>query len=159
MQYHFQSCRFDERISSFAEQKFGRDGIEVQTGCRVVNVNDKEITVKIKSTGELHAVPHGLVVWSTGIATRPVVRDFMEQIGQVLLNSMHFYNIVFPLLLHFFCVCPVSDQMLFSGFLLVMLLFPWVKITINYYICNLHKLGLLCVQGKRNVLATDEGCE
>ncbi|TKY48828.1 External alternative NAD(P)H-ubiquinone oxidoreductase B1 [Spatholobus suberectus] len=73
---------FDERISSFAEQKFGRDGIEVQTGCRVVNVNDKEITVKVKSTGELCSVPHGLVVWSTGIATRSVVRDFMEQIGQ-----------------------------------------------------------------------------
>ncbi|XP_061346706.1 external alternative NAD(P)H-ubiquinone oxidoreductase B1, mitochondrial-like [Gastrolobium bilobum] len=73
---------FDERISSFAEQKFGRDGIEVQTGCRVVNVSDKEITVKVKSTGEFCSVPHGLVVWSTGIATRPVVRDFMEQIGQ-----------------------------------------------------------------------------
>ncbi|KAJ1434602.1 hypothetical protein SESBI_05470 [Sesbania bispinosa] len=80
---------FDERISAFAEHKFGRDGIEVQTGCRVVNVNDKEITVKVKSTGEFCSVPHGLVVWSTGIATRPVVRDFMEQIGQVLLNSMH----------------------------------------------------------------------
>ncbi|RDX94214.1 External alternative NAD(P)H-ubiquinone oxidoreductase B1, mitochondrial, partial [Mucuna pruriens] len=73
---------FDERISSFAEQKFGRDGIEVQTGCRVVNVNDKEITVQERSTGKLCSVPHGLVVWSTGIATRPVVRDFMEQIGQ-----------------------------------------------------------------------------
>ncbi|XP_020209534.2 external alternative NAD(P)H-ubiquinone oxidoreductase B1, mitochondrial-like, partial [Cajanus cajan] len=73
---------FDERISSFAEHKFRRDGIEVQTGCRVVNVNNKEITVKVKSTGEFCSVPHGLVVWSTGIATRPIVRDFMEQIGQ-----------------------------------------------------------------------------
>ncbi|XP_027339746.1 external alternative NAD(P)H-ubiquinone oxidoreductase B1, mitochondrial-like [Abrus precatorius] len=73
---------FDERISSFAEQKFGRDGIEVQTGCRVVSVNDKDITMKVKSTGEVCSVPHGLVVWSTGIATRPVIRDFMEQIGQ-----------------------------------------------------------------------------
>ncbi|XP_027346646.1 external alternative NAD(P)H-ubiquinone oxidoreductase B1, mitochondrial-like isoform X1 [Abrus precatorius] len=73
---------FDERISSFAENKFTRDGIEVQTGCRVVSVNDKEITMKVKSTGEICSVPHGLVVWSTGIATIPVIRDFMEQIGQ-----------------------------------------------------------------------------
>ncbi|CAN1231773.1 External alternative NAD(P)H-ubiquinone oxidoreductase B1, mitochondrial [Linum perenne] len=73
---------FDERISSFAEQKFGRDGIEVQTGCRVVSVSDKEITMKMKPTGEVCSIPHGLVLWSTGISTRPVVLDFMEQIGQ-----------------------------------------------------------------------------
>ncbi|XP_030930151.1 external alternative NAD(P)H-ubiquinone oxidoreductase B1, mitochondrial-like [Quercus lobata] len=73
---------FDERISSFAETKFRRDGIEVQTGCRVLSVSDKDITMKVKSKEEVCTVPHGLVVWSTGIATRPVVRDFMEQVGQ-----------------------------------------------------------------------------
>ncbi|KAJ4729894.1 External alternative NAD(P)H-ubiquinone oxidoreductase [Melia azedarach] len=73
---------FDERISTFAETKFQRDGIEVLTGCRVVNVSDKEITMKIKSTGEVCSVPHGLVLWSTGLGTRPVIKDFMEQIGQ-----------------------------------------------------------------------------
>ncbi|KAJ7981397.1 external alternative NAD(P)H-ubiquinone oxidoreductase B1, mitochondrial-like [Quillaja saponaria] len=73
---------FDERISAFAEAKFSRDGIEVQTGCRVVSVSEKEITMKVKSKGEVYSIPHGLVVWSTGVGTRPVVRDFMEQIGQ-----------------------------------------------------------------------------
>ncbi|XP_022726942.1 external alternative NAD(P)H-ubiquinone oxidoreductase B1, mitochondrial [Durio zibethinus] len=73
---------FDERISCFAEQKFGRDGIEVQTGCRVISVSDKEITMKLKSKGEICSIPHGLVVWSTGIETRPVVKDLMGQIGQ-----------------------------------------------------------------------------
>ncbi|XP_015880767.3 external alternative NAD(P)H-ubiquinone oxidoreductase B1, mitochondrial-like isoform X1 [Ziziphus jujuba] len=73
---------FDERISSFAEQKFTRDGIDVQTGCRVVSVSDKEISMKMKSKGEVFSIPHGLVVWSTGVGTRPVVKDFMEQIGQ-----------------------------------------------------------------------------
>ncbi|KAL0560000.1 hypothetical protein IC582_000388 [Cucumis melo] len=73
---------FDERISLFAEQKFLRDGIDVYTGCRVVSVSDKEIEMKVKSTGESCSMPHGLIVWSTGIMTRPVVKDFMEQIGQ-----------------------------------------------------------------------------
>ncbi|MBA0630903.1 hypothetical protein Godav_002953, partial [Gossypium davidsonii] len=73
---------FDERISSFAEQKFGRDGIEVQTGSRVISVSDKEITMKLKAKGEICSVPHGLVVWSTGVETRPFVKDFMGQIGQ-----------------------------------------------------------------------------
>ncbi|XWS68581.1 hypothetical protein CRYUN_Cryun04dG0102600 [Craigia yunnanensis] len=73
---------FDERISSFAEQKFCRDGIEVQTGCRVISVSDEEITMKLKSKGEICSIPHGLVVWSTGVETRPVVKDCMGQIGQ-----------------------------------------------------------------------------
>ncbi|VFQ93821.1 unnamed protein product [Cuscuta campestris] len=73
---------FDERISSFAEQKFQRDGIEVLTGCRVVSVTDKLINMKLKATGENVPVPHGMIVWSTGVGTRPVVADFMEQIGQ-----------------------------------------------------------------------------
>ncbi|PSS05754.1 External alternative NAD(P)H-ubiquinone oxidoreductase [Actinidia chinensis var. chinensis] len=73
---------FDERISSFAEQKFQRDGIEVLTGSRVVNVSDKFINMKMKSTGDVFSVPHGMVLWSTGVGSRPVVKDFMEQIGQ-----------------------------------------------------------------------------
>ncbi|XP_009595715.1 external alternative NAD(P)H-ubiquinone oxidoreductase B1, mitochondrial [Nicotiana tomentosiformis] len=73
---------FDERISSFAEQKFQRDGIEVLTGCRVISVSDNSINTKVKSTGEHVEVPYGMVVWSTGVGTRPFVKDFMEQIGQ-----------------------------------------------------------------------------
>ncbi|XP_009761589.1 external alternative NAD(P)H-ubiquinone oxidoreductase B1, mitochondrial-like [Nicotiana sylvestris] len=73
---------FDERISSFAEQKFQRDGIEVMTGCRVISVSDHFISMNVKSTGEHVEVPYGMVLWSTGVSTRPFVKDFMEQIGQ-----------------------------------------------------------------------------
>lgn len=73
---------YDERISSFAEKKFQRDGIELRTGCRVVGVSDKDISVKVKSKGETLSIPYGMVVWSTGNGTRPVVRDYMEQVGQ-----------------------------------------------------------------------------
>uniref|UniRef100_A0A164ZI20 NADH:ubiquinone reductase (non-electrogenic) n=1 Tax=Daucus carota subsp. sativus TaxID=79200 RepID=A0A164ZI20_DAUCS len=73
---------FDERISTFAEQKFRRDGIEVLTGCRVLSVTESSINIKHKSTKELSSVSHGMVVWSTGVGTRPVVMDFMEKVGQ-----------------------------------------------------------------------------
>lgn len=73
---------FDDRISSFAEQKFRRDGIEVLTGCRVLSVTDKLINMKVKATGEGSSINHGMVVWSTGVGTRPVVMDLMEKIGQ-----------------------------------------------------------------------------
>ncbi|KAL2476805.1 External alternative NAD(P)H-ubiquinone oxidoreductase B1 [Abeliophyllum distichum] len=73
---------FDERISSFAEQKFQRDGIKVLTGHRVLSVSDRLINMRMKATGNDDSIPHGMVVWSTGVGTRPVVKDFMEQVGQ-----------------------------------------------------------------------------
>lgn len=73
---------FDDRISMFAEQKFCRDGIEVLTGCRVLSVTQNIINMRKKSTGELTSLSHGMVVWSTGVGTRPVVVDFMEKVGQ-----------------------------------------------------------------------------
>lgn len=75
-------CRFDERISAFAEEKFLRDGIDVQVGMRVMSVSDKDISVKIKSSGEVVSIPHGLILWSTGVGTRPVISDLMEQVDQ-----------------------------------------------------------------------------
>ena len=74
--------RFDKRITNFAEDKFGRDGIDVKTGYKVVKVSKDAITMQNPATGDI-AVPYGMAVWSTGIGTRPFVVDFMKQIGQV----------------------------------------------------------------------------
>ncbi|OVA20214.1 Pyridine nucleotide-disulfide oxidoreductase [Macleaya cordata] len=73
---------FDKRITAFAEEKFQRDGIDVKTGSMVVEVTDKAISTKERSSGEISSIPYGMVVWSTGIGTRPVITEFMKQIGQ-----------------------------------------------------------------------------
>lgn len=73
---------FDKRITDFAEEKFKRDGIDVKLGSMVVKVSDKEISTKVRGNGETASIPYGMVVWSTGIGTHPVIRDFMKQIGQ-----------------------------------------------------------------------------
>ncbi|KAK6134772.1 hypothetical protein DH2020_031481 [Rehmannia glutinosa] len=73
---------FDKRITVFAEEKFARDGIDVKVGSMVTKVAEKEICTKERSTGQTVSIPYGMVVWSTGIGTRPVVMDFMKQIGQ-----------------------------------------------------------------------------
>ncbi|KAL5579305.1 hypothetical protein UlMin_011747 [Ulmus minor] len=73
---------FDKRITAFAEDKFKREGIDVKTGSMVVKVSDKEISTKEMKTGEISTIPYGMALWSTGIGTRPVVKDFMMQIGQ-----------------------------------------------------------------------------
>ena len=76
-------CRFDKRITTFAEDKFGRDGIDVKTGSMVVKVSEKEISTKEMKNGQISVLPYGMAVWSTGIGTRPIIVDFMKQIGQV----------------------------------------------------------------------------
>ncbi|KAJ9690291.1 hypothetical protein PVL29_012776 [Vitis rotundifolia] len=73
---------FDKRITAFAEEKFQRDGIDVKTGSMVVKVSDKEISTKERGNGNITSIPYGMAVWSTGIGTRPVIMDFMKQIGQ-----------------------------------------------------------------------------
>lgn len=47
----------------------------------MIKVSDQSITMSHKESGEI-SVPYGMVVWSTGIGTRPVISDFMNQIGQ-----------------------------------------------------------------------------
>ena len=76
--------RFDKRITVFAEGKFKRDGIDLKMGSMVVKVSDSVISTKDVKTGEVSSLPYGMVVWSTGIGTRPVIMDFMKQVGQVL---------------------------------------------------------------------------
>ncbi|KAL2341959.1 hypothetical protein Fmac_009899 [Flemingia macrophylla] len=74
---------FDKRITAFAEDKFRRDGIDVKTGSMVVKVSEREISTKeLKNGGEIKTIPYGLAVWSTGIGTRPFIKDFLTQIGQ-----------------------------------------------------------------------------
>uniref|UniRef100_A0A2P2JI34 NADH:ubiquinone reductase (non-electrogenic) n=2 Tax=Rhizophora mucronata TaxID=61149 RepID=A0A2P2JI34_RHIMU len=73
---------FDKRITEFAEEKFKRDGIDVKLGSMVVKVSDKQISTKERGSGQTSSIPYGMVVWSTGIGTRPVIRDYMQQIGQ-----------------------------------------------------------------------------
>ncbi|XP_021633670.1 external alternative NAD(P)H-ubiquinone oxidoreductase B2, mitochondrial [Manihot esculenta] len=73
---------FDARITKFATEKFSRDGIDVKTGSMVIKVSEKEISTKDGKTGQTSSIPCGMVLWSTGVATRPVIREFMKQVGQ-----------------------------------------------------------------------------
>lgn len=74
----------------------------------VVKVSEKEITSKERSTGEIVTIPHGMVVWSTGIGARPEIVEFMKQLGQVCVFVSHnpgekFATVQFLLALNYFC--------------------------------------------------------
>lgn len=57
----------------------------------VVKVSENEISSKERETGQTVTMPHGMVVWSTGIGARHEIVDFMKQLGQV-------------------CICVCSSQ-------------------------------------------------
>jgi len=67
-------------------------------------VSDNAITMTNKSTGEI-SEPYGIAVWSTGIGTRPVILDFMKQIGQVSRFLLLTVTRVFPIDIDQFYVC------------------------------------------------------
>lgn len=78
--------RFDKRISEFATEKFARDGIRVLVGKRVTAVRPDAVVMMDNASGAVETLHHGgFVVWSTGIATRPIITKLMNKVGQVRL--------------------------------------------------------------------------
>ncbi|KAG9140423.1 hypothetical protein Leryth_022947, partial [Lithospermum erythrorhizon] len=73
---------FHKKVRAFVERKFQRNQIDLKTGKMVVEVSNAEIFVKESKTGEVTSIPYGMIIWSTGIATRPVIKDFIKEIGQ-----------------------------------------------------------------------------
>lgn len=69
----------------------------------VVEVTADEISTKERETGKIVSEPYGMVVWSTGIGIRPVIKDFMQQIGQVRLRFLT------SRLAKIICSCPQSN--------------------------------------------------
>ncbi|GAA6015423.1 hypothetical protein JCM11491_000426 [Sporobolomyces phaffii] len=59
---------FDASLQRYAEDKFARDGIDVQGNRHVVRVERDHLVVE-----EVGKVPYGLLVWSTGLAPNPLV--------------------------------------------------------------------------------------
>ena len=74
---------FSKQLIDYTESSFKEEHIEIRTKTMVKNVTDKYI--EAESTGPdgkktLEKIPYGLLVWATGNALRPVVKDLMTQI-------------------------------------------------------------------------------
>ncbi|KAG1141407.1 hypothetical protein G6F37_005482 [Rhizopus arrhizus] len=77
---------FDGKISEYAEKRFERDHVNVITNARVDKIEPGKVVYKIKSKDggqpELHSLPFGLCLWSTGIAMTPFARKITEKFKQ-----------------------------------------------------------------------------
>ncbi|CAG8031570.1 unnamed protein product [Penicillium nalgiovense] len=74
---------FSKQLIDYTESTFKEEEISIRTKTMVKNVTDKFIQAEVtKPDGskELETIPYGLLVWATGNAIRPVVRDLMSQI-------------------------------------------------------------------------------
>ncbi|KAL1969288.1 hypothetical protein VTN77DRAFT_9480 [Rasamsonia byssochlamydoides] len=74
---------FSKQLIDYTESTFKEEKITIRTKTMVKKVTDKYIEAEVtKPDGskEIETIPYGLLVWATGNAVRPVVKDLMSQI-------------------------------------------------------------------------------
>src|SRR3954452_10981671 len=74
---------FSKQLIDYTESTFKEEKIEIKTKTMVKKVTDKTIEAEVTNpdgSKKLEIIPYGLLVWATGNALRPVVKDLMAQI-------------------------------------------------------------------------------
>lgn len=74
---------FSKQLIEYTEKTFEEETIKIRTKTMVKNVTPRYIEAEFtNAAGEkvLEKIPYGLLVWATGNALRPVVKDLMSQI-------------------------------------------------------------------------------
>lgn len=67
----------------YAEKTLNEEQIEVRTKTMVKKVTDKTIEAEVTkpdNTKSMETLPYGLLVWATGNAVRPIVKDLISQL-------------------------------------------------------------------------------
>ncbi|CAK4032097.1 External alternative NADH-ubiquinone oxidoreductase, mitochondrial [Lecanosticta acicola] len=74
---------FSKSLIDYTEKTFKEETIEIRTKTMVKNVTDKYIEAEYTDANgqkQIEKIPYGLLVWATGNAVRPLVKDLMNQI-------------------------------------------------------------------------------
>ncbi|KAI5816349.1 hypothetical protein BZA77DRAFT_247082 [Pyronema omphalodes] len=74
---------FSKTLIEYTEKTLNEEKISLRTKTMVKKVTDKYIEAEVTrpdGTKELQVLPYGCLIWATGNAVRPVVRDLMSQI-------------------------------------------------------------------------------
>ncbi|EGO58216.1 hypothetical protein NEUTE1DRAFT_122492 [Neurospora tetrasperma FGSC 2508] len=74
---------FSKQLIEYTESTFKEEKIDIMTKTMVKRVTEKTVEAEISKpdgTREKITLPYGLLVWATGNAVRPVVKDLMERI-------------------------------------------------------------------------------
>lgn len=74
---------FSKQLIEYTEKTFKEETITIRTKTMVKKVTDKYIEAEFTGPDgkkQVDRIPYGLLVWATGNALRPVVKDLMSQI-------------------------------------------------------------------------------
>ncbi|KAK9489311.1 hypothetical protein V1508DRAFT_428419 [Lipomyces doorenjongii] len=74
---------YDEKISTYAQERFKKDSIDVLTNARVSEVlEDRVVFTQKDQEGVIHTkeLPYGLCLWSTGVAQCEISKDIVASL-------------------------------------------------------------------------------
>ncbi|KAI0023238.1 hypothetical protein F4780DRAFT_103187 [Xylariomycetidae sp. FL0641] len=74
---------FSKQLIDYTESTFKEEHIEIKTKTMVKKVSDKTVEAEVTAPDGKKStitIPYGLLVWATGNAVRPLVKDLMSQI-------------------------------------------------------------------------------
>lgn len=74
---------FSKQLIDYTEDTFREESIDIMTKTMVKNVTDTTVEAEISKpdgSKERIKIPYGLLVWATGNAVRPIVKDLMTRI-------------------------------------------------------------------------------
>lgn len=75
---------FSKQLIDYTEKIFTEEKISIHTKTMVKEVLEKSIVAEVArpdGSKEKVEIPYGLLVWATGNAMRPVIRDFINKLG------------------------------------------------------------------------------
>ncbi|KAI0535192.1 hypothetical protein GGR58DRAFT_20343 [Xylaria digitata] len=74
---------FSKQLIDYTESTFKEEHIEIKTKTMVKKVTDKTVEAQVTNpdgSKSMITIPYGLLVWATGNAVRPLIKDLMSQI-------------------------------------------------------------------------------
>lgn len=77
---------FNKKLVDYTAQVFQDTNIELKTNTMIKKVDDRSVTAQVKNpkdgSTEIVDIPYGMLIWATGNAPRPIVRNLSSKIEQ-----------------------------------------------------------------------------
>lgn len=77
---------FNKKLVDYTKEVFKATNIDLKTNTMIKQVNDKQVIAQVKSakdgSTEMVEIPYGMLIWATGNAPRPIIRNLTSKIEE-----------------------------------------------------------------------------
>ncbi|GEQ69707.1 hypothetical protein JCM33374_g3381 [Metschnikowia sp. JCM 33374] len=76
---------FNDKLVQYTQQVFQDTNIDLRTSTMIKRVDDKKVYAEHKEsngTTSMSEIPYGMLIWATGNAQRPIVRDLISKVEE-----------------------------------------------------------------------------